>query len=163
MVAYPTGTVLASSQYAPASQTSITMTGTVTPAASMAAWDTNNIFTGPFTAPASGNVLVQVSYSAKTSAPAAVCVVGLCAHGTVSPMVGVTSSFQVGSTSGNITMPLTYQEMITGLTPGASYNYDFMGACFTSTATFILIAQGLTGTVTGGTAGSPVSLTVWGL
>jgi hypothetical protein len=153
-----TGTLLAVTQYAPGSQTSITMTGTTTPAASMAAWDSTNINTGNFTAPSSGKVLVEVGFSAKASAAANSCVIGLCEHGTITPMVGVTSTLQVGA--GNSVQSYSHRQLITGLTPGSTHNFDFMGACFTNTATFILVAMGLTGTLTLVTAGGPVVMAV---
>ena len=155
------GRILAATQYAPGSQTSITKTGTTGPAASMAAWDSTNITTGSWVAPPSGNVLVEVGFSAKSSVAAAVCVVGLCEHNTVTPMIGVTSSLQVGSA--NSVQSYSHRQVITGLTPGSSHNYDFMGACFTNSDTFILVAQGLTATLTVGTAGGPVVMTVTAL
>lgn len=157
----PAGTILTSHQYAPASQTSLTMTGTTGPAASMAAWDTNNIFTGSFTAPTSGNVLVEVGFSAKSSVAAAVCVVGLAAHGTVTPLVGVTSQLQVGAA--NSVQSYVHRQVITGLTSGTSYNFDFLGSCFTNTDTFILVAFGATANPPTGGAGGPVVMTVTAL
>jgi hypothetical protein len=134
------------------------MTGTTGPAASLAAWDSTNIFTGPFVAPPSGSVLVEVGFSAKASAAANTCVIGLCAHGTVTPVVGVTSSLQVGAA--NSVQSYMHRQIVSGLTPGATYNFDFMGACFTSAATFILVAMGLTATLTVVTVGGPVVMTV---
>lgn len=152
------GSLLAASQYAPASQTSLTMTGTTGPAAALAAFDSTHINTGSFTAPASGNVLVTASCNIKASTAAAVCNIGLCAHGTVTPVVGVTNGFQVGAA--NSTQSYSFRWLVTGLTSGTSYNLDLVGSMFTNAATMTLVAFGQTATTPAGSAGGPVVMTV---
>lgn len=128
--------------YAPATAASFSTT-----ASDLVAVSSANINTGAFTAPASGSVIVTANVDATASAASTVYMFGLCAHGTTSPVVGntITLTNAVGS-------HYSYQDLVfvvTGLTPGSSYNYDLM---FASSALFggtvYVVAAGNTVTTT---------------
>lgn len=143
------GALLATFQYAPGN-TAKSVTGTT-----FAAFDSANLQTGSFTAPASGNVLVTVTCVAKTSA-STVLSLALAAHGTVSPLVANSVNYQESVT--NSTKSIMVRFYVTGLTPGTSYNFDLLGA--SGTGTYTIQCLGSTSTTGGGTAGGPVVFTV---
>lgn len=136
--------------YAPGSPTSLTVTSTT-----LAAWSSGNVCTNSFAAPASGSVLVSASMAVELSSGGQKLVLALAAVGTVSPVSGNVVNAQI--TTGATLIPWNVQFLVTGLTPGASYQFDLLGATSTTTAT--IIAYGNTGT-TVGSGGVPVVMTV---
>jgi hypothetical protein len=142
------------SSYAPGSQTSLTATTTT-----MAAFSSANVNTGSFTAPPSGSVIVEASFVAEMSA-AAKFAIGLAAHGTVTPLVA--NEVGLAESSVTIARPYVVKFLVTGLTPGTSYNFDLVG-CAASSDTLTILAFGQTSTSPGlsaATTGAPVIMTV---
>jgi hypothetical protein len=116
--------------------------------------------TGSFAAPASGSVVVTVSFVGGINANAGFAF-GLCAHNTVTPMVCPNAVFDQSSASLNPTA-YSLQFLVTGLTPGTSYNFDLMGSV-TSGDTLTILAMASTATsptFTSGGRGAPVLMTV---
>lgn len=145
----------APSQYAPAGQTALTTTS-----ATMSAVSSANVNTGSFTAPPSGNVLVTVTLIMQVSSSGDAVGFGLAAHGTVVPMVGYVPAWKEPVT----TQPFvrTLQFLVTGLTPGASCNFDLMFAV-ASGGTLTVYANNQTGTspnLSNAGVGGPVVMTV---
>jgi hypothetical protein len=144
--------------YAPASQTALAVSATT-----IAAFSSASVNTGSFTAPASGSVLVRVSYIGIASVASMFTAIGLAAHGTVTPIVGVLAETE--QSSAGAVLAAVHEYLVTGLTPGTSYNFDLVGAC-TSGDTFSILAMGQTSTTptlgTGG-RGGPVTMTVQGV
>jgi hypothetical protein len=140
----------APSVYAPATLTQPAVTTTT-----MAAYNSGVICTGSFTAPPSGSVVVHVSLVANASSGAGRVGWGLAAVGTVTPLVGNAVSPIAGSSS-----PVAYsiRFIVTGLTPGTSYNFDLLG-CITSADTFTISAQGQNSTALAANSGGPVIIT----
>lgn len=112
--------------------------------------------TGSFTAPASGNVVVTASMALEISAGGNKVALGLAAAGTAAPLVAPATTVVLGN--GSTASPAVAQFLVTGLTPGASYNLTLLG-CATSATTATILAIGSTSTALG-SAGSPVLLTV---
>jgi len=140
--------------YAPGAQTIVSVS-----TATMAAFDSNNINTGSFVAPPSGSVMVTASFAMVQSASVGGAF-GLAAHGTVTPMVA--SEWIVRDSAVTIPRPYIINFLVTGLTPGTSYNFDLMGA-ITAGNTMSLYALGVSGTsptMTIGGSGAPVTMTV---
>ena len=113
------GRVLADNAYAPASQAAATAATTT-----FTALDTVNLQTGTFTAPPSGNVEVTVTLVAEISASAGFGF-ALADHGTVSPLRGVAWIFADSAATIARSFVLTF--IVTGLTPGATCNFDLLG------------------------------------
>ena len=138
-------------------------TGTVaTGNAVTAATGTALASTGSFTAPASGDVLVTANFAFECSAAAVFCGFGLAAHGTVTPMAG--NIAVIKSTATTDPLMQTVKFLVTGLTPGTSYNLDLM-FCVSGTGanTLSVVAIGATGTtptLNSGNMGAPVVMTV---
>lgn len=117
-----------------------------------------SVNTGFFTAPASGSVVVTAAnLGILQGAASDVFAFGLCAHGTVTPMVCDNLIFNF---SGNTHQAYAMTFLVTGLTPGSSYDFDLM-FCAASGNTLSVFAQGNTSTTpTGGNLGGPIILTV---
>ena len=139
--------------YAPASPQSPT-----TSSATLAAFDSANINTGNFTAPPSGSVLVGASFFLQPPSTV-VFAFGLAAHGTVSPVIGQTITGEVSSV--NVRYPTVLQFLVTGLTPGSTYNFDLLGC--SATQSLVITALGASSTTPTGTLGGPVVMTVQGV
>jgi hypothetical protein len=137
--------------YAPAVRVEPAVTSTT-----LAAFSSGNICTNSFTAPASGSVLVRANFMAALSVSGDAVMYGLAATGTVTPVFGFTKTPAIYGTS--VPEVWTLEFVITGLTPGGSYQFDLLGAA-TSTATVTIYAQGLT-SVTVGNLGAPVVMSV---
>ena len=151
----PTGVsgqyLCAPSEYAPVSQTTFALNSTT-----LAAFSTGVICTNSFVAPASGSVLVTVTAVIQQSAGADLMMLGLGAVGTVTPVVGHTTTFSLnGTTTSDF---VAYKFNVTGLTPGNTYQFDLLGAAQTG-STITLQAQGLT-SVTVGVRGGPAIMEV---
>ena len=149
------GQTLALHVYAPVSQTSPAVTSTA-----FAAFDTTNLQTGTFTAPPSGSVKVTVSCLIECSAGSGAFALGLCAHGTVTPMLSPIWMWK-DSAASNL-RPVTAEFVVTGLTPGATEQFDLLG-CAASGDTVTIIAFGDTATsptLSNAGTGSPVTFTV---
>jgi hypothetical protein len=141
--------------YAPAGQTALTAATTT-----LSAFDTTNAQTGSFTAPPSGEVVAGVTLVCENSA-AAGWAIGLCAHGTVTPVLGNLWIWTDSSATATA-REYSIEIVITGLTPGTSYNLDLVG-CSTSGDTVTILAIGQTGTtptLTTGSRGGPLTITV---
>jgi hypothetical protein len=149
------GLLLAAHVYAPASLATPTCNSTT-----LAAFDSTNIQTGSFVAPASGSVIVDVAFQL---APPSTQVFGfaLAEHGTVVPVANTVITGEVSSLN---VMPFTnLRWIITGLTPGTSHNFDLLGATATASPGLIIRALGSASTTPTGAVGGPVSLTVTGI
>lgn len=112
--------LLATHVYAPASQTVSAIVN-----ASLTVLDATNL-TIAFTAPLSGKVLVRFTGMVACSANNTPYNLGLFAHGT-STVVGTVYSDRA-SPAAATGLTKTYEWLITGLTPGASLQYDLMGS-----------------------------------
>lgn len=134
--------------YAPGTLTNLTVASTTLAAVSSA-----NVNTGSFTAPVSGSVVVEAQAVEFNSAGANTAY-ALAAHGTVTPVVGNAAVF--GSSTAGRPRPVKF--LVTGLTPGTSYNFDLLFACASGTTT--VAALGTTSTTPTGTVGGPVVMTV---
>jgi hypothetical protein len=82
--------------------------------------------TGSFTAPASQDVVVTAYFVSQVSSSANAVGFGLCAHGTVTPMVGNVTVFKDPASTQPYPHVLSF--LVTGLTAGNSYNFDLMFA-----------------------------------
>ena len=110
------------------------------------------VSTGSFTAPASGDVLVTVSLVAELSAASTAVAFALAAHSTLTPLVSNVFNYKSTSATTGIAYNPTF--LVTGLTPGSSYNFDLL-ACVASPATASIFALGTTSTTPSlGNAGS---------
>src|ERR1700677_5729 len=138
-------------QYAPASQTVFSTTS-----ATLSAVSSSNVNTGSFTAPASGSVVVTATLLASVSAIVNFSF-ALAAHGSVTPVIRnvITTAFANTNARG----PLDLLFLVTGLTPGTSYNFDLLFA-MAGADTLSIYALGSTSTVPTGTVGAPVIMTV---
>ena len=114
-------------------------------------------FTGPFTAPASGSVTVTCScVSAMTAA--AFANVALAAHGTVTPLVSNVITWDDQSSLNG--RPTSFVFLVTGLTPGTSYNFDLVGASGTSADAVDILAIASTSTTGAAANQAPILMTV---
>ena len=140
-------------QYAPASQTQFTISSTT-----FAAVSSSNINTGSFTAPASGAVVVTTTFQAAVSTNADYCAFGLCAHGTVTPMIGYTEVVRPNASLTSISLSF----IVTGLTPGSSYNFDLMAAVQSGISLYVIAIgnSSTTPTLSSAGQGAPVTMTV---
>jgi len=144
----------APTQYAPAMLDTLSVSSLT-----FAAFSSSNVNTGSFTAPASGNVLVTASFVTVQATGTAAVAFALAAHGTVSPLVGNAIQGSPANTSAN--QPTVIRFLVTGLTPGNSYNLDLLGATGNvSDALEILALQMTATTITSGNRGGPVVMTV---
>ena len=121
------------------------------------------ISTGPFTAPASGNVLVSTVLVAECTSSSTAIAFGLAAHGTVTPMIG--SSFQYKSSGTTLGTSTPAAFLVTGLTPGTSYNFDLLAAASSGNLVAIFAFSQTSTSPTFGTGGvgCPVVMTVQGV
>jgi hypothetical protein len=142
----------APTSYAPSSRTVLTVTGTT-----FAAFSSASVNTGSFTAPPSGSVIVTVTcVSALTASTFGN--VALAAHSTVTPLV---SNVITWSDQSNLNgRPTTFVFLVTGLTPGTSYNFDLVGASGESGDVVDILAQGQTSTTGATASAAPVTMTV---
>jgi hypothetical protein len=151
--AHPPGSAfLAVSQYAPASRTTLTANTT-----SLAAFSSASVNTGSFTAPASGSVVVTASFVAQTGTGSTQLAVALAGHGTTT-VAGYAYEFESSSTA-NL-LPLSIPFLVTGLTPGNTYNFDLMGSAQSGDAWSIFATGTQSPPVTSGNTGGPVLMTV---
>jgi hypothetical protein len=137
--------------YAPGTQTVLS-----TSSETFAAVSSASVNTGSFTAPPSGSVVVTASFVDEPSASGVYAAFGLCAHGTVTPLVCPT--VEIKTTGDYLAEKLTF--LVTGLTPGTSYNFDLV---FATNGTMEILALGQTGTTitaANGSCGAPVIMTV---
>jgi hypothetical protein len=141
----------APNQYAPAGQTIISVNSTT-----LAAWSSANITTPSFTAPSSGSVVVTLSCQALAATAGHNIMLGLAAHGTITPVVCPTITVQVLVAS--VLQPMMVQFLVSSLTPGSTYQFDLLGAV-TSGDTASIYAFGPTA-LTIGSKGSPVLMSV---
>ena len=144
----------APTQYAPGVQTLLTVNSTT-----MAAFSSANVNTGAFTAPPSGTVMVTASFVMVQSVSGGGAF-GLAAHGTLTPILG--NEWIIRDSAATIPRSYALEFLVTGLTPGASLNFDLMG-CMTSTDTMSIEAIGVTSTtptLTLAGSGGPVIMTV---
>lgn len=149
--------------YVSGSATGTVATGGAVSLASMAPFSSTNVNTGSFTAPASGDVLVTVSFVGRTSASGAEVAFGLAAHGTLTPVIGNIVEYRDGTATTNRAYAIQF--LVTGLTAGSSYNFDLMG-CALSGDQFQIYAYGQSTATPGGGAlgsgneGAPVLMSV---
>ena len=108
--------------------------------------------TGSFTAPASGKVMATIAMVADNNSGSSY--FGLAAHGTVTPMV---SNVWVWADTG-AQRPRVLKFLVTGLTPGNSYNFDLLFAC--SAGTTQVLAFGQSTTTPSSSAGAPLTMEV---
>jgi glycine cleavage system H lipoate-binding protein len=113
------------------------------------------VSTGAFTAPASGSVVVTADFVMNESVNGDSVAFGLAAHGTVTPVIGDVITLTVPQT-GNYHYTLVFY--VTGLTPGAGYQLDLLGAA-TSTTTATIEGQGQSSTAIQ-SAGAPAVMLV---
>jgi hypothetical protein len=146
----------APSQYAPGAQTLLTTTSST-----MAAVSSANVNTGAFTAPPSGSVMVAASFIAQTSANGSALGFGLAQHGTAT-MAGFDQVLKLPATTQPF--PLALPFLVTGLTPGNSYNFDLMfataGGGATTVTVFAFGPSGTTPALSNAGIGCPVVMTV---
>jgi len=142
--------------YAPASPTVLSVSS-----ATFAALSSGVVCTNPFTAPASGSVLVTVSGLVNQQTATAAVALALAAVGTVSPLVGNSAQMQMP----NITSYLftTIPIVVTGLTPGSSYQWDVLAATSNAADAAEMVAQSLTATTISVGRGAPITVTVDGI
>lgn len=132
--------------YAPATPANLT-----TASATLAAVSSSLVNTGSFTAPPSGSVLVTASFVPSATA-SQVWAFALAAHGTVTPVIGNVVLGLGNSTAQN--NPTSIQFLVTGLTPGTSYNFDLLFA-IAGGGTLAVRANGQTSTTPTGATNAP--------
>jgi hypothetical protein len=142
--------LLAVVQYAPGTPATATVTG-----ATLTAFDTTNL-TIPFTAPLSGNVLLRATCEMDNGTTGQIANLGWFLHGS-STVVGTIAVMKLQALSNN-SVQVCKAWLITGLTPGASLQYDLMGANNTG-GTVSIFASGPT--AASSTDGGPAVLEVW--
>ena len=159
-----TATTLTGCAYVSGSPSGTVATGgAVTLTVAGAASAVPNISTGSFVAPASGSVTVKASFIGQTSATGSAVAFGLCAHGTLTPIVGYLKVVKEPGATLPFSHELTFY--VTGLTPGTSYNYDLMFA-IASGGTYSVYVTSQTSTgpnLSNSGAGSPILMTVQGV
>jgi hypothetical protein len=145
MVAYPVVPLLSRTQYAPAVDPSYTTTS-----ATPAAVDTTNM-TFSFVAPASGDVLIRLSASIYISS--GILYFCLFTHNTLTQVGDTMLAGSVAATTSAATATI-----LTGLTPGQTYQLDWGFFCVSPGAAVIsaIGAQGAPGT-----NGGPAVMEVW--
>ena len=142
------GGLIGCTQYGPSARTGKTTTST-----SLAAIDTTNM-TVSFTAPASGQVLVRLTAFVVTAAGVS-SFWALFTHGTTTQ---VGNSMQYASGAGNVTV--TTACLVTGLTPGTTYQWDWAWGVQSGTATIEI--QATTGVPASfALQGAPAVMEVW--
>lgn len=136
--------------YAPGTVSTLTVTS-----GTLAAWASGTVCTNPFFAPASGSVVVEVSLGAQVASGGTKIVFALAPAGSVSPIEGNVVNTLISS--GTTLTPLTERFVVTGLTPGATCQFDLLGGT-SGTLASVLALGSTAGTVS--SAGAPVIMTV---
>ena len=140
------------SVYAPASQTIKGVSGTA-----MAALYSTSINTGSFTAPPSGEVVVEASFMSG-SGSGTFAAFGLAPHGSVSPIVGAQNVFEFFTSD---VIPVALRFYVPGLNSGSPYNFDLLAAASTGAVNVYAGSQSsTTPTLSGAGVGAPVVMTV---
>jgi hypothetical protein len=150
IVPYPY--LCAPKQYAPASQTSLTVNS-----ATLAAFASGTVATNSFTAPATGAVMVDVTAVMDISSATASTVLAIAETGSVTPVLGGgVATFQcfVGGTS----FPVSTRFYVNTLTAGSAYTFDLLGAVSAGDTATIFAYGGTALTI--GSRGAPVIMTV---
>ena len=143
----------APSIYAPGTQTSVSVNTTTLTALSSG---NPGFSTGSFTAPASGNVFVSTSFVSQCSG-AFNTAIALATGGTTT----VIAPLQQWRDGNGVATPHFLRFYVASLTPGNSYNFDFLAAVgSTGTWQITAISETSAGTVVGATNGGPVITTV---
>lgn len=145
------GVELASTVYAPAAQTTKTQSSGTVPAL----LDPLGNLTVTFTAPASGKVLVELSGYIQVGTAGTSAIWNVCTHGGTTP-VGTWMSATAGANGVNATTRC----YVSGLTPGNSYQWDWLAQTGNSgVVTQTLTCYGATGSTAGG-AGAPAIMRI---
>lgn len=131
-----------------------------TTSGTMSAVSSANVNTGSFVAPATGNVVVESAFVMQAAPNASALGFGLAAHGTSAPMAGADTVWKEPATTQPF--PHVVKSVVTGLTPGTSYNFDLMFAVAAGgTVTVFANAQsGTAPSLSNSGVGSPVIMTV---
>lgn len=149
-----TGSSLTGCGYVSGSATGTVATGGAVDLTSPAAFDSGVICTPAFPAPPSGNVVITVNCGMQASAGGAIGVLALAAVGAVTPLYGDPYSVQL---SGTTTLDsVTAKFLVTGLTPGTSYQFDLLGAAQSGDTVSIIAFSAGSAT----TKGAPVTFEV---
>ena len=139
------------------SPTVITSGTFTTTSATLSALSAGTVGTGLFTAPSSGEVVVEVDLVSNVTGADAIGF-ALAATTTVTPVVGHVVTAEPSSSVPYNPYHLVFP--VTGLTVGNSYNYDVLFGV-TNSATVSVAAVGVTSTtVAAGNKGGPVTVTV---
>jgi hypothetical protein len=143
------GTALTGCAYVSGSPSGTVATGGAVTLTSAAA------YTGSFTAPASGSVLVTVSFVGVVGTSGDHAAFGLAAHGTVTPMIGdvIVQNWTTEATTNTLLF------LITGLVAGNAYNFDLL---YSSPDSIVVDVEafGQSTTTPGAASGAPVIMTV---
>jgi hypothetical protein len=125
-----------------------------------AAFGSGTIATQPFTAPPSGNVLVTVNCMITTTGGGVFVAMFLSPHGSATTVSS--DIIQYESPSAGFAPQQAFPFMLTGLTPGTSYNYDLLGSATSGQAgTIVAFTQTTSPPALGVTdRGGPVVITV---
>jgi hypothetical protein len=142
------GGILKVNRYAPASVSTYTTTS-----AALVAMDAANMQTGSFVAPASGQVLVEITFmlQGNTAGSGAAGDLALFDHGTTNQR-GDTWFFDVDSIG---EFPITVKWLVSGLTAGNNYNFDLAWAQ-SGSITLTAKVQAITGVGSGSMPGAAV-------
>ena len=148
------GQFLATSRYAPGTQTTFTVSTTT-----LAAYGSGTISTPTFTAPASGNVLITVNAMFVTSAAGVYYTAALAQSGSITPLSDI---IQSESPSAGFALQTALPFMMSGLTAGSAYTFDLVGSATSGqTAAIWAYTQTVTNATLGATGkGAPVVVTV---
>lgn len=154
----PAGQLLARTQYAPSAMTTYNVVVATT---GVTALDTTNLKV-TFVAPYSGNVLVrlQALVNGPSAAATATRFAVVSTTGSPGTLVGLVGLVNVSPTSaaGDNDQLCTYDQVITGLTPGTSYIWYF-AASYVGTQSHVQAQGGITNTSTPG--GAPALIEVF--
>lgn len=134
------------------------LTSPSTTSATYAAVSSGNACTNSFTAPPSGEVLVTATFVFHQATAAVLIGWALAATGTVSPLVA--DAWQVMAANTTLTDATTLPFVVTGLTPGSSYQFDLLFATSSASDTLSVAAQANTSTTLGTNKAGPVLMTV---
>lgn len=142
--------------YAPPS-----LTTESTVSATFAAVSSASINTGAFTAPASGSVLVTATFVCNQATADTIVGFALAAHGTVTPILADVWQPTLANTAVNGVTVVPF--VVTGLTPGTSYNLDLLFATASASDQLNITVQGVSATTLGTNKAGPVIMTVQGI
>ena len=134
-------------------------TGTTftTTSSTFAAISSGAVSTGVFTAPPSGEVVVEADVVMNVTA-ATTFGFALAVTGTVTPVVGKIVGGEMAST--NPWAPTRLPFPVTGLTPGASYNYDLLWAVLSSNTLSATAFSNTSTTLSSADKGGPIVIAV---